>query len=127
MTGSTLHWNDLRSRDSMMIRSAVVLTIALLLTIASAWVPIRTDERAMYGFEGPLEQNWLPRELAGWPAPYLADNPNTSVPHNVGPEDNFRPGPFLGTLSFWMLVNFAATRTIRGFRRRGTASRTRQD
>lgn len=78
---------------------------ALLLTIASAWIPSRTDERAQYGSEGPPEENWLPRELAGWPAPYLADNPNTSVPHNVGLEDNFRPGPFVATLSFWVLVS----------------------
>jgi hypothetical protein len=81
--------------------------LALALTIASAFVSLRTDERAMYGYEGPLEQNWLPRELGGWPAPYLADNPNTSVPHKLGPEDDFRPGPFIATYSFWLLVSFA--------------------
>ena len=108
------------------MRSILAFGTALLLTVASAWAPIRTDERAMYGFEGPLEQNWLPRELAGWPAPYLADNPNTSVPHRVGPEDNFRPGPFLGTMSFWMLVSFAILRTVGGLRRRGAGTRSRQ-
>ena len=69
----------------MAIRGASALLFALFLTAASLWVPSRSDERAMYGHEGPLEQNWLSRELAGWPAPYLADNPNTSVPHQIGP------------------------------------------
>ncbi len=64
----------------------------------------------MYGHEGPLEHNWLPREIAGWPAPYLADNPSTSVIHNVGFEDVFRPGPFVATLSFWFLVVSATGR-----------------
>ncbi|HVF84061.1 MAG TPA: hypothetical protein VM913_07820 [Sphingomicrobium sp.] len=72
----------------------------------------------MYGHEGPLEQNLLPRELAGWPAPYLADSPNTSVLHQIGPEDNVRPGPFIGTLSFWLLVSLLALRIARKLLRR---------
>lgn len=82
----------------------VAFAIAFMLTVGSAWVQPRTDERAMYGFEGPLEQNWLPRKVAGWPAPYLADSPDTSVQHKVGLEDDFRPGPFIATLSFWLLI-----------------------
>lgn len=57
----------------------------------------------MYGHEGKITQNWLPRKVAGWPAPFIADNPNTSVIHNVGVEDVFRLGPFIATLSFWFL------------------------
>jgi hypothetical protein len=78
--------------------------LALAITTATAWVSTTTDERTMYGHEGPVEQNWLPREVAGWPAPFLADDPGTSVIHKVGVEDVFRPGPFIATLSFWFLA-----------------------
>jgi hypothetical protein len=98
--------------------------LALTLTIASAFVPLSTDERAMYGYEGPLEQNWLPRKLGGWPAPYLADNPNTSVQHKLGPEDNFRSGPFVATFSFWWLVSFSMLTLLRAALRLGTRSRS---
>jgi hypothetical protein len=63
--------------------------LALAITIATAWVSTTTDERAMYGHEGPMGDNWLPREVAGWPAPFLADDPGTSVIHKVGVEDVF--------------------------------------
>jgi hypothetical protein len=86
------------------------LIFALAITIATIWINPATDERTMYGHEGPVEQNWLPREVAGWPAPFLADNPNTSVIHDVGPEDNFRPGSFVATLSFWFLAIAASGR-----------------
>lgn len=110
----------------MAIRGATALLFSLFLTAASLWVPTRSDERAMYGHEGPVEQNWLPRKLAGWPAPYLADNPNTSVPHQIGPEDDFRPGPFLATLSFWLLV-FLATSRVLALRRSSARKATRLD
>ena len=90
-----------------------LLTIALAISVATAWIHPETDERAMYGHEGPVEQNWLPRQVAGWPAPFLVDNPNTSVPHKVGIEDTFRPGSFLGTLSFWFLVVSAVAGLLR--------------
>lgn len=99
----------------------LAIPIAFLLTVASAWIPSRTDERAMYGHEGPLEQDWLPRELAGWPAPYLADNPNTSVIHDVGLEDNLRPGPLVATFSFWLLLTLGASRLARRIARRGAS------
>ncbi len=86
---------------------------ALLLSLGSAWITPATDERAMYGHEGVMEENLLPREVAGWPAPYLADNPNTSVIHRVGIEDNFRAGPFVATLSFWLLISLAVARLLR--------------
>ncbi len=93
------------------------MIFALVITAATIWINPTTDERTMYGHEGPVEQNWLPREVAGWPAPFLADNPNTSVIHNVGPEDNFRPGPFVATLSFWFLVVSAMGRFGRWVKR----------
>lgn len=97
----------------MNIKGVYALGLALLLTAASCWIPVRADERAMYGFEGPIEQNWLPRELAGWPAPYLADNADTSVRHQIGVEDNFRLGAFIATLSFWLLVSCAVISLVR--------------
>lgn len=85
-------------------------TGAMMLTACSIIVQSATDERAMYGFEGPLEQNWLPRKLAGWPAPFVADSPHTSVIHKIGPEDDFRPGPFVATLSFWYVATLGIAR-----------------
>jgi hypothetical protein len=82
--------------------------VAVILSTGSAWIHPPTDERAIYGHEGPMEQNLQPRELAGWPAPYLADNPHTSVIHQLGLEDTFRAGPFVATFSFRLLVSLAA-------------------
>ena len=101
-----------------MLRSILSLLLALAITIATAWINPPTDERTMYGREGPVEQNWLPREVAGWPAPYLADNPNTSVIHNVGVEDNFRAGSFIATLSFGCIIVSALRRFGRWIRRK---------
>lgn len=95
-----------------MIKTLSSLFLALVISIATAWINPITDERTMYGHEGPLEYNWLPREVAGWPAPFLADNPSTSVIHDVGAEDTFRPGPFVATLSFWFLTVLAGGRTL---------------
>lgn len=100
-----------------MIKAILVAAAALLLTCASAVIHPASDERAMYGLEGPLEQNWLPRELAGWPAPFLADSGETSVPHQIGPEDTFRPGPFVADLGFWALVVLGVLRLWRLLRR----------
>jgi hypothetical protein len=60
-----------------------------------------------------MEENVQPREVAGWPAPYLADSPHTSVIHKIGIEDDFRAGPFIATFSFWLLVNLAIARMMR--------------
>ena len=95
------------------------LLIAFLLTVATAWIPSRTDERAMYGNEGPWERNWLPRELAGWPAPYLADSPATSVIQQIGLEDDFRAGPFVASFSFWLLLTLGLRRLARRIAGRG--------
>jgi hypothetical protein len=75
-----------------------------IVSVTTAWINPATDERALYGSEGPIEHNWLPRAVAGWPAPLLADKPGTSVIHKVGVEDTFRPVPFFATLSCWTVV-----------------------
>jgi len=89
------------------------IVLALAVSLATAWINPSTDERAMYGNEGPLQQNWLPPKVSGWPAPFLADDPGTSVTHKIGFEDTFRLGSFIGTLSFWYLVILAARALIR--------------
>lgn len=97
------------------MRTLVAVVIALMLTMASAWINPPTDERAMYGHEGLLEQNLLPRKVAGWPAPFIADSTVTSVIHQIGVEDDFRAGPFIATWSFWlMLVLFVRKLTTQG-------------
>ena len=100
----------MRSSDVLRILPYVA---AFLLTIGSAWITPATDERAMYGHEGPIDQNLQPREVAGWPAPYIADSPHTSVIHKIGIEDDFRAGPFIGTYSFWLLVSLAFAGAVR--------------
>jgi hypothetical protein len=96
----------------MHIRLAPIVA-AFVITAGTAWINPATDERAMYGMEGLPEENWKPRKVAGWPAPYVADSPHTSVLHQIGVEDVFRPGPFVATLSFWYLVSLAAFRVFR--------------
>ena len=99
-----------------MVKVIATLGLALAISLATISIIVPSDERAMYGYEGPAEQNLQLREVGGWPAPFLADNPNTSVPHQLGVEDNFRLGPFVGTLSFWLLVIgslFALARRLR--------------
>lgn len=89
--------------------------LAFAVSLATAWINPSTDEKALYGLESPVEQNWLPRAVAGWPAPFLADNPGTSVIHKVGVEDTFRPGPFVATLSFWVVVISAIWSSVGSF------------
>lgn len=96
-----------------MLKLIAQFALAFAISLSTAWIIPATDERAMYGFEGPLQRNWLPREVAGWPAPFLADNPGTSVTHKVGFEDTFRVGAFIGTFSFWFLVVLAAGALVR--------------
>ena len=98
------------------MRALLTLVAALLLTVASAWIRPTTDEHAMYGWEGPPGLNYKPRPLAGWPAPFIADSPHTSVIMQIGIEDDFRPGPFLASLSFWLLIVLALGRAVRRIR-----------
>lgn len=96
-----------------MIRLAATALAAVLLTMASLAVVTTNGERTMYGYEGGVSENFRPREQAGWPAPFLADSPDTSVVHQIGPEDELRPGNLVATLSFWLLVVIALRRFLR--------------
>lgn len=87
-----------------MLKPVVSIILALAIAIATIWIDPPTHEQAMYGTEGAPHENWLPREEGGWPMPYLADNPGISVPHRLGIEDDFRPGAFVATFSFWLIV-----------------------
>jgi hypothetical protein len=101
-----------------MARQLLLIVVAFLLTMSTAWINPVTDERALYGMEGRPEENLKPREVAGWPAPYLADSTHTSVIHQIGIEDVFRPGPFVATLSFWYLFALGAVRLFTRVSRR---------
>lgn len=102
-----------------MLKHVLRFVAAFMIALATAAINPPTDERTMYGMDGTIEENWRPREVGGWPAPYLADSPNTSVLHQVGIEDVFRPGPFIATLSFWYLVVLGAGAILRRLRGSG--------
>lgn len=88
-----------------MLRSAAsAVVLAFLLSMCSLQIRSTTSEYAEYGNVGSPAENWRPRLVAGWPAPFVADVPAISVPRQIGAEDEFRFGAFLGTFSFWLLV-----------------------
>lgn len=95
-----------------MLRWTMMALVALALTLASLLIRPATDEIAQYGNVGPPEENYRPRVVAGWPAPFVADRPGISVPRSPGPEDTFRGGAFLGSFSFWLWTVYAVTRLI---------------
>lgn len=101
-----------------MLRHLFPALFALVLSGATVWIHPATDEKALYALEGSLDQNHLPREVAGWPAPFLADDPGTSVIHKIGVEDVFRPGSFIATWCFWLVVVSAMRRLGRLTRKR---------
>lgn len=97
-------------------KALAAVIAALALTVSSLLVRPATDEIAEYGNMGPPEENYQPRVVAGWPAPFVADRPGISVPRAPGPEDTFRGGPFIASLAFWLWVVmglFAALRRLR--------------
>ncbi len=102
----------------MFSRAIAAVPIAIVLSIGSLQVHPSTSEQAQYGNMGSAAENWQPRLVAGWPAPFIADIPTISVPRKIGLEDEFRSSEFLGTLSFWLLVTMMAMVAFRSFRRR---------
>ncbi|WP_296680061.1 hypothetical protein [Novosphingobium sp.] len=96
-----------------MIQVLLRAAAALLLTLCSLLVVSNNGERTMYGHEGLLNDNFLPREQAGWPAPFLVDSPDTSVLHKVGLEDDLRPFNLLASYSFWLLIVLGFFRLLR--------------
>jgi hypothetical protein len=100
----------------MLFRAFAVVSIAIALSICSLQIHPRTSEQAEYGNMGSAIENWQPRLVAGWPAPFVADIPTISVPRQIGLEDEFRSSAFLGTFSFWLLCTMAVMATYRFFR-----------
>ena len=85
-------------------RVALLLLSAFILTLASATIQRNDQEVAAYGNMGTIDDMVKPRLTGGWPAPFIADSPNTSVLYKIGIEDDIRPGPFAANVAFWYLV-----------------------
>lgn len=95
-------------------RAAGLATLAVALTVASAFLVQRDDvEVGIYGIEGTLHDNVRPRLVGGWPAPFLVDSTATSVPFDLGLEDDLRPGPMVADVAFWFLALSAVGRLMR--------------
>jgi hypothetical protein len=94
------------------------LLLALLMTLLSALIQDTTVEVASYGGEGPVSEYLYPRPVAGWPAPFLADNPATSVIQQIGVEDDFRPWSFVADIAFWYLTSAGLWLVIRRLSRK---------
>ncbi|HEU4882551.1 MAG TPA: hypothetical protein VFT45_09910 [Longimicrobium sp.] len=59
---------------------------------------------------------------AGFPFPYLIDDPQVSVPHQIGlVEDDFRAGAFLIDTLFWLALATSAVLVIHRVRGRRSA------
>ncbi|BBB08680.1 hypothetical protein [Sphingopyxis sp. EG6] len=101
----------------MLWKAAGAVMIAFILSMFSLQIRPTTSEYAEYGNVGSPAENWRPRLVAGWPAPFVADVPSISVPRQIGPEDEFRFGAFLGTFSFWLLVTLFFGSLVRLFNR----------
>lgn len=101
----------------MFLRAIATVSIAILLSLGSLQLHSSTSEQAQYGDVGSAARNWQPRLVAGWPAPFVADTPTISVPRQIGLEDEFRSGAFVGTLSFWLLVTIMVIVAFRFLRR----------
>lgn len=103
--------------------TAILAGGGLVLAALSLAVQSTGTDLILRGTEGPVEEAVMPRLLGGWPAPFLADSEGISVPRKLGPEDEFRPLPFLASWSFWYCV-LAALRAFAGVMRT-VASRAR--
>lgn len=92
----------------MRIRTlAALVAIAVALTCASAAYQ-RVGPRRMVSGEGFCSTPApcaIPALGAGFPLPYLVDNPQISVPNAIGLfEDDFRAGAFLVDAVFYFLL-----------------------
>jgi hypothetical protein len=95
---------------------AALLAIAVALTCASAAYQ-RVGPRRMVegeGFCGTPAPCSIPALGAGFPLPYLVDDPQVSVPNAIGLfEDDVRPGAFLVDVLVWFALGLLAVRVIR--------------
>jgi hypothetical protein len=77
------------------------------ITVASVNVQGTDDEQASYGnMCGPMSDQDCNEPLlkAGFPFAYLADSPATSVHHQLGIEDDFRPLSYAADVGFYMAL-----------------------
>ena len=103
---------------AMFLKAFAAVLISIILSICSLQIQPSTSETAEYGNMGSDAENWQPRLVAGWPAPFIADIPTISVPRQIGLEDEFRSSAFLATFSFWLLMTTVVIVTFCSFRRR---------
>lgn len=105
---------------------AALIALSTALTCASA-VYQRVGARRMVegeGFCGAPAPCAIPALGAGFPLPFLVDNPQVSVPHAIGLfEDDFRPGAFVVDALFWFGIGIIIRQIFRSFRRRQVAAR----
>jgi hypothetical protein len=101
----------------MRIRTlAALMAIAVALTCASAAYQ-RVGPRRMVegeGFCGTPAPCAIPALGAGFPLPYLVDDPQVSVPNAIGLfEDDFRAGAFLVDVLAWFALVMLLSAGIR--------------
>ncbi|HEX6371348.1 MAG TPA: hypothetical protein VF006_20685 [Longimicrobium sp.] len=105
---------------------AALAAVSLALTCASVAVQ-RVGPRRMVegeGFCGTPAPCAIPALGAGFPLPFLVDDPQVSVPNAIGiGEDDFRAGAFTIDLLIWFVPGLLAVRVFRSVRRRKTAAR----
>lgn len=109
----------------MRVRTILALTaIAFALAAASVWYQQVGPERMVEG------EGWcttpapcaVPVLGAGFPFPWMVDNPQVSVPNAIGVgEDDFRPGAFLMDALFYFAFGVLIIRIRREIRARRSA------
>lgn len=111
----------------MRIRTlTALLAIAVALTCASAAYQ-RVGPRRMVegeGFCSTAAPCAIPVLGAGFPLPYLVDNPQVSVPNAIGLfEDDFRAGAFIVDVLIYLALGILILRIVPSLRRRKTDAR----
>jgi hypothetical protein len=111
----------------MRIRTlAALAAIAVALTCASAAYQ-RVRPRRMVegeGFCSTPAPCAIPALGAGFPLPFLVDDPQVSVPNAIGPfEDDFRAGAFLADVLVYFALGILILRIVRSTRRGKMAAR----
>lgn len=115
-TNPALHPRPLRGQTL-----AALLAIAVALTCVSAAYQ-RVGPRRMVEGEGFCDTPApcaVPALAAGFPLPFLIDDPQISVPNAIGiGEDDFRAGAFAIDVLIYLAISLLALRMIRGRRMR---------
>ena len=106
------------NRAGKVVLATLHVGTAIALATASVVVQRSDTEVAAYGSEGSIEEQVRPRIVGGWPAPFLADSPATSVPCKLGMEDDLRLGALIADIALWYLLLEIVARLARMARRR---------